>query len=302
MKRFNLVYMEEMNDGTVSIGMGGTSEATTSTDVTNSEVSNGVMSEDDALSFLSGYGQTENQEQPTQTTQVQTQEQQESGIEINLDDLDMSMFGIENAVSQIPEAQQATQTQILDQNTLLMQQMMERIESLQNPQQQQPTDDELAPLRELAEKMQQAGLLPKGLDKEHEELLQEVKTLRDEIKQQKEQQQQMQEFQSKISGIDAFSKELEQVIPNYNTEFMVNLVAHITSKDARAGQQILNNPSMLISLWSKYGAKSQPKQQNTNVLSTNGNNNNITSSQELFDKVKSGKGTEADELRLLSGL
>lgn len=302
MKRFNLVYMEEMNDGTVSIGMGGTSEVTTSTDATNSDSSSGMMSEDDALSFLSGYGQTENQEQQTQTTQVQTQEQQESGIEINLDDLDMSMFGIENAVSQIPEAQQATQPQILDQNTLLMQQMMERIESLQNPQQQQPTDDELAPLRELAEKMQQAGLLPKGLDKEHEELLQEVKTLRDEIKQQKEQQQQMQEFQSKISGIDAFSKELEQVIPNYNTEFMVNLVAQITSKDARAGQQILNNPAMLISLWSKYGAKSQPKQQNTNVLSTNGNNNNITSSQELFEKVKSGKGTEADELRLLSGL
>lgn len=299
MKRFNLVFMEEMNDGTVSTGMGN-SEVVASTDTTNSDTSNNVMSEDDALSFLSGYEQSENQEQPTQTIQDDVQNTS-TDTGFNLDDIDMSMFGLENTVNQESQVQQSQQQQ-LDPNTLLMQQMMERIEALKNPQQQQPTDDELTPLKELAEKMQQAGLLPKGLNKEHEELLQEVKTLRDEIKQQKEQQQQVQEFQSKINSIDAFSKELEQVIPNYNKEFMVNLVTQITNKDARAGEQILNNPSMLISLWSKYGAKSQPKQQNTNVLSTNGNNNNITNSQELFEKVKSGKGTEADELRLLSSL
>lgn len=299
MKRFNLVFMEEMNDGTVSTGMGN-SGVTTSTDTINSDTSNNVMSEDDAISFLSGYGQSENQEQQPQATQDDVQNTS-TDTGFNLDDIDMSMFGLENTVNQESQVQQSQQQQ-LDPNTLLMQQMMERIEALKNPQQQQPTDDELTPLKELAEKMQQAGLLPKGLNKEHEELLQEVKTLRDEIKQQKEQQQQVQEFQSKINSIDAFSKELEQVIPNYNKEFMVNLVTQITNKDARAGEQILNNPSMLISLWSKYGAKSQPKQQNTNVLSTNGNNNNITNSQELFEKVKSGKGTEADELRLLSSL
>lgn len=301
MKRYDLVFMEEMNDGTVSTGMG-TSDASTSTVSTDSsnDISNGVMSEDDALSFLSGYGETEPQETQGQNTQEHMQNTPiDNGI--NLDDLDMSMFGLENAVNQEPQLQQE-QPQQVDTNTLLMQQMMERIESLQNPHQQQTSDDELAPLKELAEKMQQAGLLPKGLNEEHEALLQEVKTLRDEIKQQKEHQQQVQEFQSKISGVDAFSKELEQVIPNYNTEFMINLVSQIISKDARAGQQILNNPSMLISLWSKYGAKSQPKQQQTNVLSTNGNGNSISTPQELFEKVKSGRGTEEDELRLLSGL
>lgn len=298
MRRYDLVFMEEMNDGTVSTGMGGVSEAATTTE-SSGDVSNSIMSEEDALSFLSGNGQTEQQEQQTQITQDDMQNTS-TDAGFNLDEIDMSMFGLENVVNQEP--QQQVQQQPIDVNTLLMQQMMNRIESLQNPQQQQLTDDELAPLKELAERMQQAGLLPKGLDKEHEELLQEVKILRDEIKQQKEQQLQVQEFQAKINNIDAFSAELEQVIPNYNKEFMVNLVSQITSKDARAGQQILNNPSMLISLWSKYGAKAQPKQQNTNVLSSNGNNNNITTSQELFERVKSGKGTEADELRLLSGL
>ena len=296
MKRYDLVFMEEMNDGVVSTGMG-TNDVSASITV-NTDSSSGAMSEDDALSFLSGYGQNEAQEQNTQED-VQNTSTVDNGI--NIDDLDMSMFGLEDAVNQ--DAQQQVQPQQADSNTLLMQQMMERIESLQNPQQQQTVaDDDIAPLRELAERMQQAGLLPKGLNEEHEALLQEVKSLRDEIKQQKEQQQQVQEFQSKISGIDAFSKELEQVIPNYNTEFMINLVGQITNKDPRAGQQILNNPSMLISLWAKYGAKSQPKQQQSNVLSTNGNGNIINTSQELFEKVKSGRGTEEDELRLLSGL
>ena len=301
MRRYDLVIMEEATDGTVSTGMGASTSTTVSTDATSSD-SNGFMSEDDALSFLSGYEQTPSQEQ-AQTTQEQsgTNEQTQSGIEFNLDDLDMSMFGLE-AVNQEQQVQQ-TQTPQANNNELLMQQMLEKIEALNNPQvQQQTTEDELAPLRELAERMQQAGLLPKGLNKEHEELLQEVKTLRDEIKQQKDMQQQQAEYQNKINSIDAFSKELEQVIPNYNTEFMINLVAQITSKDARAGQQILNNPSMLISLWGKYGVKSQPKQQNTNVLSTNSSNNNITSSQELFDKVKSGKASDDEELRLIASL
>lgn len=299
MRKFFTTLMEEATDGIVSTGMGASdvSASTATASYVDDNASN-VLTEEDALSFLSGsFDQTEAQEQNTQED-MQNTSTVDNGI--NLDDLDMSMFGLENAVRQ----EQQVQPQQVDPNTLLMQQMMERIEALNNPQQhQQPTDDELAPLRELAERMQQAGLLPKGLNEEHEALLQEVKSLRDEIKQQKEQQQQLQEFQTKINGIDSFSKELEQVIPNYNSEFMINLVAQINAKDPRAGHQILNNPAMLISLWGKYGAKSQPRQQATNVLSTNGNNNNnITSTEELFNKVKSGKGTEEDELRLLSGL
>lgn len=299
MRKFFTTLMEEATDGIVSTGMGASdvSASTATASYVDDNASN-ALTEEDALSFLSGsFDQTEAQEQNTQED-MQNTSTVDNGI--NLDDLDMSMFGLENAVSQ----EQQVQPQQVDPNTLLMQQMMERIEALNNPQQhQQPTDDELAPLRELAERMQQAGLLPKGLNEEHEALLQEVKSLRDEIKQQKEQQQQLQEFQTKINGIDSFSKELEQVIPNYNSEFMINLVAQINAKDPRAGHQILNNPAMLISLWGKYGAKSQPRQQATNVLSTNGNNNNnITSTEELFNKVKSGKGTEEDELRLLNGL
>lgn len=299
MRKFFTTLMEEATDGIVSTGMGASdvSASTATASYVDDNASN-VLTEEDALSFLSGsFDQTKAQEQNTQED-MQNTSTVDNGI--NLDDLDMSMFGLENAVRQ----EQQVQPQQVDPNTLLMQQMMERIEALNNPQQhQQPTDDELAPLRELAERMQQAGLLPKGLNEEHEALLQEVKSLRDEIKQQKEQQQQLQEFQTKINGIDSFSKELEQVIPNYNSEFMINLVAQINAKDPRVGHQILNNPAMLISLWGKYGAKSQPRQQATNVLSTNGNNNNnITSTEELFNKVKSGKGTEEDELRLLSGL
>ena len=217
MRKFFTTLMEEATDGIVSTGMGASdvSASTATASYVDDNASN-VLTEEDALSFLSGsFDQAETQEAQEQNTQEDMQNTSTVDNGINLDDLDMSMFGLENAVNQ----EQQVQPQQVDPNTLLMQQIMGRIEALNNPQQhQQSTDDELAPLRELAERMQQAGLLPKGLNEEHEALLQEVKSLRDEIKQQKEQQQQLQEFQTKINGIDSFSKELEQVIPNYKLE------------------------------------------------------------------------------------
>jgi len=302
MRKFFITLMEEATDGTVSTGMGGGDASTSTTASTNvsSSDSNGFMSEDDALSFLSEYGKEENSNNQTQTEQAQVNQEQQSGVEFNFDDIDMSMFGLENAVNQ--DAQQQVQPQQVDSNTLLMQQIVERIEALQNPQQhQQSTDDDIAPLKELAERMQQAGLLPKGLTEEHESLLQEVKSLRDEVKQQREAQHQQAEYQNKINSVDAFSKELEQVIPNYNPDFMISLVTQISSNDPRAGEQILNNPAMLITLWNKYGAKAQPKQQQTNVLSSS-NRNNTSNSHDLFEKVKTGAATEDEELRLIASL
>lgn len=296
MRKFYNVFMEEMSDGTASTGMGATG-----TTETASTVQTTTMSESEALNFLSGANNVNNEQQ-------QTQPQEQNDFNINLDEIDMSMFGNfeeqvnQNIQNQQPQqVQQVQQTQMQEQNptTQLLEQLLEKLNNNQN---QTIPDEDTEALSLLATKMQKAGLLPSGISEEDKQLLQEIKAMKDEINQQKEIQKQQVEHQNKISAIDNFSKELEQTIPNYNNDFMIQLVSKIAQQNPQAGQQILNNPAMLISLWNRYGAKAQPKVQQTNILSSNGSGSNNVNTNELFERVKTGKATQDEELKLIASL
>lgn len=300
MRKFYNVFMEEMNDGTASTGMGAT--ATTET---ASTVQTTTMSESEALNFLSGANNVNNEQQPNVNEQQPTQPQEQNDFNINLDEIDMSMFGnFEEQVNQNiqnQQPQQVQQTQMQEQNptTQLLEQLLEKLNNNQN---QTLPDEDTEALSLLATKMQKAGLLPSGISEEDKQLLQEIKAMKDELNQQKEIQKQQVEHQNKISAIDNFSKELEQTIPNYNNDFMIQLVSKIAQQNPQAGQQILNNPAMLISLWNRYGAKAQPKVQQTNILSSNGSSSNNVNTNELFERVKTGKATQDEELKLIASL
>ncbi|MDN5053800.1 hypothetical protein [Aliarcobacter butzleri] len=301
MRKFYNVFMEEMSDGTASTGMG----ATTTTE-TAPAVQTTTMSESEALNFLSGANNVNNEQQPNVNEEQTIQPQESNDFNINLDEIDMSMFGnFEEQVNQNIQnqqtQQQVQQTQMQEQNpnTQLLEQLLEKLNNNQN---QTPPDEDIEALSLLATKMQKAGLLPSGISEEDKQLLQEIKAVKDELNQQKEIQKQQVEHQNKINAIDNFSKELEQTIPNYNNDFMIQLVSKIAQQNPQAGQQILNNPAMLISLWNKYGAKAQPKVQQTNILSSNGSGSNNVNTNELFERVKTGKATQDEELRLIASL
>lgn len=285
--KFFKQYMDLATDGTESTGMG----ATTATDVTSD-----VMSESDALSFLGNYDSNKPEEQ-TVSQEEQAPAQQEEVYNLDDVEIDMSMFGLpqEETISPAPITEAAP---VQSQESQMMQQILERLDNRQEDQELQ--EDEVSALSELATKMQKAGLLPNGLSEEDKQLLQEAKSMRDEIKQQREAQQQQVEFQSKIDSIDSYSKQLEELIPGYSTPFMMNIVAKINQTNPQAGQQILNNPAMLTSIWKQYGSKAQPQQQNTNIIATN--NSQTVSHNDLFEKVRSGKASEADELELLRSM
>ena len=305
MRKFYRVFMEEMNDGTASTGMGGsidtsiatqTSEPTVTTDI------NAVMSEEDALRFLGGVTSTT---QPTINAQPNNVAQDANTLQVidnnepfDIGDIDMSMFGItEQPVTPIVQAQ----PQVITQEQQQAQMIQDIYNKLNNPEVKADAiePEELTALSALTEKLQKAGLLPSGLSEEDKTLLQEAKAMRDEIKQSRELQQQQAEFTAKVNSIDEYSKTLEGLIPGYDTSFMINVVSQISKQNPQAGQQILNNPAMLTQLWAKYGAKAQPKQQQTNVIS---NGSSQVGRGDLLEKVRSGNGTPDDEARLLASL
>ena len=309
MKRF-FRLMDIATDGTTSTGMGG-GDASTTTTVTSEptviateSTNNVMMSEDDALSFLSG---TINSNQEAATTEQNTTITAPAET-FDIGDIDMTMFGLLNeplapVVPQtapiIPEQAQPTQITQEQQQAQMIQDIYNKLNN-PNQNEQQIEPEELTALSALTEKLQKAGLLPKGLSDEDKTLLQEAKAMRDEIKQQKEQQAQQMEFNNKVNAIDSYSKQLEELIPGYNTEFMISLVSKISQQNAQAGQQILNNPAMLTQLWATYGHKSQPKQQQTNVISSNSGSQ--VGRVDLFEKVKAGNASIDDEARYLQSL
>lgn len=300
--------MDIATDGTTSSGMGGSTEVLTVATATSSEpivTSNSITSEADALSFLNGTTSTNDDAVNTAVGNPNVQVETEP---FNIGEIDMSMFGLSNEpvapvttpVIQPTFTEQTQQPQITAEQQQA--QMIQDIyNKLNNPasNEQQIEPEELTALSALTEKLQKAGLLPKGLSDEDKTLLQEAKTLRDEIKQQKEQQAQQVEFNNKVGAIDSYSKQLEGLIPGYNTEFMINIVSQISAKNPQAGQQILNNPAMLTQLWATYGAKAQPKQQQTNVIS---NGSSQVGKTDLFEKVKGGNASIDDEARYLASL
>lgn len=302
---------EEMNDGTVSSGMGVVSDVSVSTQTsepvvsTSTESSNVITSEEDALRFLSGAAEPQlNQEVNVHENPSDTAvgNQEAATIEpFDIGEIDMSMFGSfepQSTVSTIPVVPTQQQVTPEQQQAQMLQDIYNK---LNNPDVNNDGIDqeELSALSALTEKLQKAGLLPKGMSEEDKQILQDAKTMRDEIKQQREQQAQQIEFGNKVGAIDSYSKQLESLIPGYNTEFMINIVSQISQKNPQAGQQILNNPAMLTQLWATYGAKAQPKQQQTNVIS---NGSSQVGKTDLFEKVKGGNASIDDEARYLASL
>lgn len=311
MKRFFKLQDIATDGTTTGGGMGGgdVSASTTSTVISESAtqpaVSNTITSEADALAFLSG-ATNSNQETTTTTEQNPIAPNNES---FDIGEIDMSMFGLPNepvapvTAPVVPVVQEQLQTQQLTLEQQQAQMIQDIYNKLNNPNQNEPQIDqeEMTALSVLTEKLQKAGLLPKGLSEEERTLLQEAKAMRDEIKQQKEIQAQQVEFTNKVNAIDTYSKQLVSLIPGYNTEFMISLVSQISQQNPQAGQQILNNPAMLTQLWANYGHKSQPKQQQTNVISSNGVNSSAGRG-DLLDKVRSGNASIDEEANFLRGL
>lgn len=298
---------EEMNDGIVSGGMGGGSDVSVSTQTsepvsTSTESSNGIMSEEDALRFLSGAVEPQLNQEVNVNQDTAVGNQEAATIEpFDIGEIDMSMFGSfepQSTVSTIPVVPTQQQVTPEQQQTQMIQDIYNKLNN-PNTSNDGIDQEELSALSALTEKLQKAGLLPKGMSEEDKQILQDAKTMRDEIKQQREQQAQQIEFGNKVGAIDSYSKQLESLIPGYNTEFMINIVSQISQKNPQVGQQILNNPAMLTQLWAAYGAKAQPKQQQTNVIS---NGSSQVGKTDLFEKVKGGNASIDDEARYLASL
>lgn len=290
--RFNRVLMEEATDAATSNGMGAGEAINTS-----------EMTEEQALSMLS-----DDYTEPTTPTdeninngETPTTTDDNSNDPLNDIEIDMSMFGdIEQEENPEAQQEQTQEQEPAPQNSQseMMQQILNKLDGKEEN--SNISEEETAALSQLAQKLQEAGLLPKGISEEDSELLKEVKSLRDEINQAKELQQQQQEFEGKINDIDNYSKELEGLIPGYNSEFMISLVGKIANQNPKAGEKILNNPTMLTQLWKQYGAKAQPVQEQTNLI--NSNNRGGNGQSDLFQKVQSGKASIDEEARLLASL
>ena len=299
---------EEMNDGTVSSGMGGVSDVSVSTQTsepvvsTSTESSNVITSEEDALRFLSGAAEPQLNQEVNVNQDTAIGNQEAVTIEpFDIGEIDMSMFGSfepQSTVSTIPVVPTQQQVTPEQQQAQMIQDIYNKLNN-PNTSNDGIDQEELSALSALTEKLQKAGLLPKGMSEEDKQILQDAKTMRDEIKQQREQQVQQVEYTNKVNAIDTYSKQLSELIPGYDNNLMINIVSQISQKNPQAGQQILNNPAMLTQLWATYGAKAQPKQQQTNVIS---NGSSQVGRTDLFEKVKGGNASIDDEARYLASL
>lgn len=242
------------------------------------------------------------QEQEPQVADINVEESQE---EINTSDNDIDLSGVDLSFLGVQEEQQPTvnnevvapQQQIQENNPL--QDIISRLDSMQNGTQANGgesnalSEEELAPLKELAEKMQSAGLI-QGLTEEDRASLQEIKEFKERISQQEQVQQEQIEYDNKITALDDFSANLEKTIPGYDSNFMQKVVGDIAQKHPEAAQRILDNPMQLLTLWQQVGEKAQPKQEQTNVISSK-TKSVSQDAKSLEQKVASGEADENEE-------
>ncbi len=273
-----------------------TVDTAVSTDANTETVdTNTSINENDIL--LSMVGGNENTEQ--QATQTETVETQSSGNVsldgVNLDEVDLSWLGIDTQEQQETTIKSETVQQ--EQQPDINQQLLDAINKINQPsnKQQEQMSEEDAATVELFNRFKALGLIPEnnGLSDEDKQLLQDAKRMNESFKQQEQYQQQVQEHNTKLTALGDFSKQLETAIPGYSTELMQKVVGDIHAKNPEAALRIFNDPKLLITLWGKVGAKSQPQQTQSNVISPNGQQNRQM--QELEQKVKNGTATEQDE-------
>lgn len=218
--------------------------------------------------------------------------------ELDLNDFDLSFLGVENETPN-QEQQEVIETapvQEEQEKPNEMQEILKRLDSIQNQEEVTADSEELTGLKELAQKMQDAGLFP-SMSEEDKQLLQDAKVMRDNLKADQDYHQQVEAHNVKVNELEAVSSELEKSIPGYSSEFMQKVVSNIAAKNPEAAQKILNNPMQLLTLWSKVGAKAQPSTKPTNVITSN--RTQTVSTTDLDQKVKDGSASEYEEARWL---
>ena len=268
------VIMDDLGQEGTDLSGGESVEDTTQTN-------DGFMTEEEALA---GLIDSPTQEQETQTIDnpAPSTEQQE----VDLSEIDLSFLGVENEATASEEQTQEVNPSVQEQQPNEMQEVLNRSDQMQKPNEQQEIPpEEMTALTELVGKLQGAGLIPQGMSEEDRTLLTEVKKMNDSFKEQEQYNEAVQVHQGKITTLENFSKTLETTIPGYDSKFMQNVVVQINQKNPEAAQKILDNPSELLELWAKVGAKSQPSQVQTNVISSNGNQQTNTNTG-LEEKVR----------------
>ena len=235
-------------------------------------------------------------EEPATQTEEQT-EQDTAAEEFNLDDINLQeVFGDDFALN-TQEEQELPQEKPQDPQ---MQQVLDALNKMQEPtqdEQSQMTAEEESAVREIYSKFEKLGLIPKGITDEQQQLLDQVSEINNKLSNQEAYENAVKEHESKISSLDAFDKQLSESIENYDSAFMKKVVADISAKNPKAGEQILNNPAKLLELWNKVGAKAQPSKKPTNVVTTKRQSNSFDSS--LEEKVMNATASEDEEARFL---
>ncbi len=222
--------------------------------------------------------------------------------EINLNDYDLTFLGVENNEeikdpnNQAPEVIK-TPAPNVEEKPNQMQEILNRLDSFQKQDETQEDNEELAGLKELAKKLQDAGLFPSAISKEQEELLKNAQTIQDNMKEEQEYQQEVEVHNEKVNALEEFSNSLETSIPGYSSALMGKVVANIAATNPEAAQKILNNPMQLLTLWGKVGAKAQPSTQPTNIITNNASQTNVSS--DLEQKVMNGSASAAEEAQWL---
>jgi hypothetical protein len=296
----------DLNNGTVTPG------TDTSTVELNGDLNNTSthMSEDDALSFLASNGNNETTPTDVIVDNLEGNNQApEENNQVDLSGVDLSDFGIPNTPEEntTPNIEENIAPVVAEVNSnpepTQMEEVLNKLNQLQTPGENKPaqmTAEEEAGVKELFNRFEQLGLIPKGMSEEDRTLMDSMKEMKETQDAQVAETARVEEFNTQVSAIETFSKSLETSIPGYDSKFMAQVITQINTANPAKGKEILENPTMLLDVWAKIGAKAQPQQQQTNVINGGGQRNN--NDADLTNKVFSGKATEVEEGMLLAQL
>jgi hypothetical protein len=288
MKKFGRIILRDELDGNGN-DLSGAGEA--------------ITNEEEALASLVG-GNEQPQENVVPEANIQANEGGEDNIDLS--GVDLSFLGIEaqnneqqapGEIVENPAPNPNEQPNQIDE----IKEMISNIGNPNDPEKPNLSEEQIAGAKEIFNLLQDAGLLPKqfGLSEEQETLLKDAQSIKDGMQQQETEQKEYEEHQTKLSGLEDFSKKLETTIPGYSTDFMQKVIGDIQGKNPEAAQKIFNNPSLLIDLWNSVGAKAQPSTEQSNVIG--GNSQQVSQHNDLDEKVKNGTATEMEEAQWLRG-
>ena len=252
---------------------------------------NGIMSEEEALSGLVEtetvtLGQEEHQEENNEQEQEQPTEEQEP---VSFEDGELNFLGdTEDYEQEEPEEQQQQ-----EENNEYQEQELNINEDMNN--------EEVGAVKELFNKFDKLGLLDQyKLSDEDKQVLADSRRINDTFKEKERHEQETAVHEGKIKALNNFSESLAQSIPGYSTELVQNLVVSIHKSNPQLANNIYENPALLLDVWNKLGAKAQPQQKQTDVLSSQGNLQRT--SNDLAKKVNDGTASEAEEAKYLASM